>query len=222
MAEYKNLTHEQQLEVFDANKGLVYHIAKRYKCPDDMYEDMLQEGFYGLWKAIKNLDKFDPEKSSLSTWLGWGIMGEMGHFTYKASNKSGLSGSIERAIRNNCDPHNPKNEVERRLFSTATSLYAPADLHNSDGATVADVVGCDDKYDDGLKESIAKLLSSLDDNMREIIVRIYGIGCDPEKQNQICKEYGVSTSTLNRWKMTALEELRNQPDASNLLVYLAA
>ena len=217
---YKKLTREQQLEIFDNNRGLVSHIAKRYKCHEYLYDDMIQAGFVGLWRGIKELDKYNPNKSSLSTWLGWYIMTELGNFSYKAANNSGLSGAMRYAMKRNGGYDDAESEEDRRLFSTAVSLDAPLDSHDNDEATIAETISCEDEYDDGLSEAVKKLLSALNDRDRDCVVRNFGIGCEPQTKKDIAKDYGVSGSTIGNWISAALEQLRDQPGTSSLLVYL--
>ncbi|MGN0263951.1 MAG: sigma-70 family RNA polymerase sigma factor [Oliverpabstia sp.] len=48
---------ELMLQLWQQNYGLIYRIANRYKSLDDI-EDLLQEGFLGLYEAVRH---YDPE-----------------------------------------------------------------------------------------------------------------------------------------------------------------
>jgi RNA polymerase primary sigma factor len=59
-----------------ANIGLVFHIAGRYRSPSFSYEDFVQEGMFGLIKAV---DRFDRHRGlRFSTYATWWIRHSMG------------------------------------------------------------------------------------------------------------------------------------------------
>ncbi len=222
LSRYKNLTRQQQLELFEANKGLVWHIAKSYKCHECLYEDMIQAGYEWLWKAILELNKYKPNKAKITTWFGWYIKKGLGSFTYKAANTSGLSVGAY-AMRNKMKKWNyekPDNEADHRIFLTATRLDAPLNKEDNDSDPVSSIIGKEDKHYDGLSDEVTKLLSALDDRHRECIIRFFGIGCEPETIIKIAESYGVSDSAIYYWIDTALEQLRDIPGTSSLAVYL--
>lgn len=222
---YKNLTHEQKLQLFEINKRLVFHIAKRYKCHENMYCDMIQAGYEGLWKGICSLDKYDPLKAKLSTWLGWYIQNELGEFTYYQANNSGLSAcatTVKRAMNNHeRDDFESMSEAKRRLFRFAFSLDKPLERDDSDSMTFAEVfVGGEDEFYDGMSEAVQELLSGLKPKQREVIVKYYGIGCDSHTFRELGAEYGVSYQRIWQIRDEALEALRDMPGVEELAVYL--
>lgn len=221
---YKKLNKEQQLKLFEENKGLVGHIAKRYKCHEYMYEDMIQAGYVGLWKGIVELDKFKPNKAKLSTWLGWYIQHELQTFTWKAANNSGLSAGV-KTIRQVFTERresgkDPDAEAHRRLVGNAVHIEANVDRHDDDSNSLEGVLGIEDKHYDGLSEALSEVLSHLDDRRRECICRCYGIGRDEEARKDIAKDFGVSVKMVDHLIKTALEQLRELPGTSSLAVYL--
>lgn len=53
------------------NEGLIHHILRRQVCGDARYDDLVQEGRIGLWKAIL---RFDPHRGvAFSTYAGVAI-----------------------------------------------------------------------------------------------------------------------------------------------------
>ncbi len=69
-------------ELYDAYSAALYgHILRRVKKPA-IAEDLLQDVFVKVWK---NVDKFDPEKGRLFTWLHRITMNTVNsHFTARA------------------------------------------------------------------------------------------------------------------------------------------
>ena len=65
------------------NLGLVLSVVKRmqYLKPDHIpLEDVVQEGYIGLIRAV---DKYDPEQSKFSTYATWWIQAAVREYLYK-------------------------------------------------------------------------------------------------------------------------------------------
>ena len=221
MKSYKHLTKEQQLDVFEKNRGLVYKIARRYQCSESLHEDMIQEGMYGLWEGVLSLDKYDPKKSKLSTFLGWYVQNRLGDFTWKGSNRSGLSAcpdTMESAWKEKDSPN--ADTAKATLVSPALSLDAPAKDHED--TLVSNSVGIWDKYDYGLSDEIEKYLGKLCRSKRTMIEQKYGIGCEPKSRQEIGDGFGKTPKNVDAQISVGLKQIQEMPGSSALLFYLEA
>jgi len=94
----RGLSIEEKEKIYQQYLGLVISIAKRYvgRSPDFTFEDLIQEGILGLFKAA---EKFDEQKGyRFSTYATWWIR----EFIYRALNERGrtirIPGHIIRAL----------------------------------------------------------------------------------------------------------------------------
>lgn len=68
-------------ELFNANQKLVYHCFHAYirnQCPPSIYDDIIQEGFLGLWQASIRFD--ETRGFQFSTFAVSNIVGRMKRF----------------------------------------------------------------------------------------------------------------------------------------------
>ena len=68
-------------ELFNANQKLVYHCFHTYirnQCPPSIYDDIIQEGFLGLWQASIRFD--ETRGFQFSTFAVSNIVGRMKRF----------------------------------------------------------------------------------------------------------------------------------------------
>ena len=215
---YKHLTHEQQLEIFKENKGLAVHISKRYTCRPDLYEDKEQEAMAGLWEGILKLDNYDPKKSDLSTFLGWYIQNRLSRFVLRASNSSGLSAGTD-AIKEAWE-QNKKSVVDAKKALLVGVAHSLDYMTDEDDMPFENLIGQEDVYDDGIKEAVESLLSSLDKRRRDLICQRYGIGCEPVTRREMSEARGISVKNLDYRIKKSIDKLRDTPGSSSLRVYL--
>ena len=126
------MTYDERLKLFEDNIALPYHIAGRFKCPEEDREDMIQEGLLAMWQATAT---FDPERGiRFTTFAGTAISRRYGKFTTHAWNSSGLSASdrtIETAYQSIQAGDAPMKY--RRLYQTAISTEST--ITGKDGKT---------------------------------------------------------------------------------------
>lgn len=219
MAEYKNLTHEQQVAIFEQNRGLVYHIKKRYVFPDGYRDDAIQEGMLALWEAVQDLDKYDQDRGSLSTFLGIYIQRRLSSLAYQSNNRSGLAAST-RTLR---EADNDTADLnKRRLFGICCSLDAPVD--DTADIVVADTIGTDDEYgiyEDARLEALNDVLNLLVEREQTAVRLYFGIGCEPVSRKEIAARCGVAVTTVDNRINKGLQHLREQESERLLEVFAA-
>lgn len=224
-ASYKNLTYQQRLALFDENEGLVYHIATRYKCHENLREDMIQEGKLGLWLAICDLDKYNPKKGALSRWLGWGITRRIGEFTWAAANNSGLSAG-PRVVQTVMSRNSKEDGVisgrdeDARLLSKSFSLDSPLCDEGKKQVFFLDRFGAEDEQYDGMNDAVKRLLSKLGSEDSDLLVRRFGIGCEPQTFDEIGKAYGLTPQAIGLRLKKVLEKIREMSGTAMLAIYL--
>ncbi|CAN0081929.1 unnamed protein product, partial [Sphacelaria rigidula] len=64
-------SHQAKMNMINSNLRLVVHVAKRYRYRGLTFQDLIQEGTFGLVKAS---ERFDPERGfKFSTYATWWI-----------------------------------------------------------------------------------------------------------------------------------------------------
>ncbi len=157
----------------EANMRLVVFLAKKYQGMGLPLEDLVQEGYIGLIKAV---EKFSPDKGKFSSYAGIWIKATI---TRALSNKG-------RTVRVPCNQ--TKNEAAHVRVSQLDSSYQ--------GVEDPSVYG---KFEqDDVSNKIAVLLNKLKPNQKDIMMKKFGIGCIEMKTKEIAEELGVSVQAVNK------------------------
>ncbi len=228
------MTPEAKQKMFLDNRWLVNHIAGRYKCPEQDREDMLQEGYLALWRAIDS-ESFDPKKGTFATFAGKCIERQMGDFVSEAFNNSGLSAGADTLKRVGRAAAKSKSKVgeinpsiwleetgyDRQTSSTnawrltieRASLDAPINIHDSDDdATLLNFYGAtEDDYDFMTVNNAALLrafINLLPEHEKEAICLNYGIGCEQMTMREIARIKGRSQTAILHRVNSAKKHLR--------------
>lgn len=178
----------------NANLRIVWSIAAHYQGMDN-FEDVLQNGNYGLCIAI---DTFDVSRgTSFSTWalecvrkyINIGLTDEsrtirMGAHMVKAK-KAYIASSFDAPIAN-------EDGEEKTLLD-----FMPSD-------TSADTFS---KVEDA-KTQINALLQGLKPIEKEIVCGIFGFGCREYTQYELAKKFDYTEERIRQIKWTALEKMR--------------
>ena len=187
-------------ELFEANKGLPYHIAKRYKVPEEDYQDMIQEGMLALWRACLG---YDPSKGKFSTYAGAAIGHAYEEFTHRAWNNSGLSawGDTLKAAYKASIGEGEMKEGFDRLLDDVLSLEYYAYKEGDADVTIADLLATEDDYthmnDEAIHDVIEEAMWWLDVKERNLLIDRYGLdGEEPMTLQAIGDKNGVSATTV--------------------------
>ncbi len=96
LEEYKKTKNPKILEeIIERNSNLVYYWARKFLNYGEHIEDLVQEGYIGLIKAIEN---YDAEKGEFSTYASFFIRGEISHYLRDKVSKIRLSRTIKKLI----------------------------------------------------------------------------------------------------------------------------
>lgn len=213
------LSKEERDRKVVENMGLVYHAAKEFKCPDGHFEDMIQEGMYGLVKAVNDFDKYDPNRATWATFALTYIRREMSAYLWQANNRSGMSASTT-ALKN----HQRKDTEDWKRLSTVAASCDARYGEDEDGEMYIDLVACHDDtydiYDIAFHADLEAALNRLPEGERAVVMKMYGIGCEPKTQTEIAREMGCSDTNVSRIYRKALALLRHPRIADTLRDYL--
>ncbi|MCX7845268.1 MAG: sigma-70 family RNA polymerase sigma factor [Dictyoglomaceae bacterium] len=96
LEEYKKSKDQKILEeLVRKNSNLVYYWARKFTNYNEPLEDLVQEGYVGLIKAIEN---YDPEKGEFSTYASFFIRGEITHYLRDKVSKIKIPKSVKNLI----------------------------------------------------------------------------------------------------------------------------
>jgi RNA polymerase primary sigma factor len=209
-------------ERFDANKGLVYHVAARYKVPEEDREDMLQEGFEALWRACLGFD--ETNGAQFSTYAGRAIGLAYTHFTRHAWNSSGLSACHEILVRAHKEHEEHGDDMPARykpLIQTALSTEYYVNREDDEGVTIADELSVEDEYsiyaEDARRVLMEEIDSALTDKQRQMLMLRYGLdGNEPMTLEEVAQVVGHSRQYVHQQLGKALALLRHPRHSRNL------
>lgn len=96
LEEYKRTKDQRILEeIIEKNSNLVYYWARKFSNYAEPIEDLVQEGYIGLIKAIEN---YDPKKGEFSLYASICIRGEISHYLRDKISKIRLPKTIKKLI----------------------------------------------------------------------------------------------------------------------------
>lgn len=174
-------------ELWENNKGLIYHFARQYYNPDRPYsvEDLAQQGYFALLYAVKSYDKEKGYK--FTTYL---------HF------------SFQRAIRKmmNAEPYYMSldtplgEEKEMSLSDVVPDDNALEELEIALNLT-------------GDQQAINNALERLESSQRDLIISIYFHG---ETRTSISERLSHSIEAIRQRERKALRILRKDKELLEL------
>jgi RNA polymerase sigma factor (sigma-70 family) len=257
----KTLTPEEEKEIFIRlnngedvrdeivlrNQGLVRSIAVRYAAYGEL-EDLIQDGFLGLFKAI---DGFDYKRGNkFSTYATWWIkqsimraIADKGRtiripvhtneqiLKYKRTKqdlttKLGYEPSVSDISKVMGVSESQINDLERFNMDTV-SLNAPVN-DDSDDSTLEMFFGVDDSSaideeinNQDLKTGIKLALNTLTDKERAIIIKRFGLETGtPRTLEDVGNEYHVTRERIRQIEDKALRKLRKPSVAAYTRAFL--
>lgn len=245
--EGRRQANEAREILIESNLSLVVWTAKRYAGLDLPLLDLIQEGSFGLMKAV---DRFDYRRTfRFSTYAGWWIWQSI---TRALAEKA-------RPIRLPVHLQESRKKIEtakKQFFSTHhryPSMDELADYLNFSTRKIANVMTetsyhsgdqlprrADDEntienwikdersaLPDGeviekqLLKRTAEALATLTPRERAIIRLRFGIGQDRDYTlKEVGKKFGVCRERIRQIESTALTKIRNLPAGSNLAEFL--
>jgi RNA polymerase primary sigma factor len=203
---------EARERMIGSNLRLVVHWARRYQGRGVDLVDLVQEGTFGLMRAV---EKFDWRKGfRFSTYATWWIRQAL----QRAVQSKG------RAIRLPEDALAAEMEADpdqARLPRVVASLDQP--LTSEATATLGDVVAADDNpFEDDLVHTIS--LGRLEDaigrlpELEQSVVRLrFGLdGAPPASLEATARSLGIGVRRVRRIEASALQFLSEQPEVEGV------
>lgn len=181
-------------KVINHNLRFVWSVAKKYAAMDT-FEDVLQNGNYGLCMAV---DTFDVSRETkFSTWAVEVIRK---YINIGLTNES-------RTVRVRADHY--------KVGNITSSLDAPIGGEDSEDKerTLLDTFSSDlraDNYEheDSIKHTLKVLLDGISERERVIVCALFGIGCKEESTYTLSLRYGLTEERIRQIKMGALEKMQ--------------
>lgn len=230
-----------------ANLRFVVSVAKQYQNQGLNLTDLINEGNLGLIKAAKRFDETRGFKfiSYAVWWIRQAIMqavAEQSRIIRLPLNKIGTLSKIRRATATlEQDLERPastfeiaealemtETEVSVTLIASGTHISSDAAFSGKDDLTLMDVIynPSDPKPDDtlmadSLSMEITRVLDTLTEREREVIILFYGISrTDSFTLDEIGEKYELSRERVRQIKEKAIRKLRHASKSKMLRTYL--
>lgn len=202
---YKVMSNEQVInalaegkkeQVIKANLRLVVSVAKCYQGQGLSIDDLIQEGNIGLCEAV---NKYDVSRGTMFTTCALQYIHK---YICEAITNTG------RAVRI------PKYAIST-TNSLSISIDAPIGGADEDGneRTMLDVMASDSRTDsrtdiDAMRHTIVALMNGLNSREREIIAKLFGIGCREYTQYELSLQYNCTEERIRQIKIATLDKMR--------------
>ncbi|HMK62220.1 MAG TPA: sigma-70 family RNA polymerase sigma factor [Acidimicrobiales bacterium] len=234
---------EARRQMIAANLRLVVHWARRYQDRGVDFADLVQEGTFGLMRAV---DKFDWERGfRFSTYATWWIRQALQRAVQQHGNTirvpmevaeqaqrvERLSWELAAELRRDPTPAELADaaavdeEVLEALADTArvvASLDQPAG--SDTGTPLGDLVGVDEhEFEPEIErqlvlDQVRRAVDNLDDLARDVVRIRYGLdGGDPASLQATASRLGIGVRRARQAEARALEQLATVPEVEAAL-----
>lgn len=181
-------------KAINANLRIVWSIASHYNGMDN-FEDILQNGNYGLCVAV---DTFNVSRETkFSTWALENIRKYI---------NIGLTDE-SRVVRQSA------HHVKAKKSYNATSFDAPIGNEDGEEKTLLDFFASDLSADnfskvEDMRVKINYLLGGLKPIEKEIICGLFGFGCREYTQYELSRKFDYTEERIRQIKFEALEKMK--------------
>lgn len=234
-------------EIVNRNLKLVVAVAKKYKGRGILFQDLIQEGSFGLMSAV---DKFDYTLGfKFSTYATYWIKQSITRALAEKSRTIRVPAHIgEKIIK--IKKATAQLSLELNKEPTYTEIAAKLQMDEKEVKEIAEIglnalsldtpMGVDedtcigdyieddrfetpsqsvDKKD--LKEQLLQVMESLDPREKTVLIKRYGLDGEPMTLDDIGEELGLSRERIRQIEEKALRKMRNPIRSEQLKVYMA-
>jgi RNA polymerase sigma factor (sigma-70 family) len=197
----------------EANLGLVGMVAAAHHTDRAAFDDLFQDGYFGLVRAIKGFDARRGTRFSTYAvpWIRKSIL--------ESTARHGVIKVPDYAKRRALTPVT----VGRSAIERATDEAALVSCTSLDQTMPTIAASAADGMDEHLwnldvKGHIDRAMAALDQRHREVVSGYFGLGRDePRSMEEVASWLGLSRSTVSRALSTALARMRERADLRSLL-----
>ena len=188
----QNGSQRARNKVIEANLRIVWSIAASYNGMDQ-FEDILQNGNYGLCMAV---DTFDVSRGTMFS--TWALMMVVKYINIGLTDES-------RVVRVRAD-------LVRKIDYTHVSVDAPIANDEDGEKTLLDFMASDMSADnfsevEAMRVKINYLMRDLKDVEKAVICGLFGFGCAEETENTLSAKFGLTRERIRQIKWEALEKM---------------
>ena len=183
--------------MINANLAFVVSVAKKYQGMGLDLLDLISEGNIGLCKAVKAFDETKGYKF---------ISFAVAYIRTEIRNAISEKGRLV---------HLPLSEIKKNTHCSSISFNTPIGNGDEDSEkTLLDTFASDmfrtDEYDhtQAVEHQVMSLLANLTDREKEIVCRLFGIGCEEQSEYTLAKKYNICEERIRQIKWNAIEKMQ--------------
>jgi len=223
-----NITQTEKLqiqkEILEGNLRFVITVSKQYQNQGLDMQDLIAEGNYGLLKAIENFD-WSKKLRFISYAVWWVRQSILQSLNENARTIRLPVNVVQELYRAKKELDQAGVDLPDKFVNLPTVINLDNPL-NEDGDTLMDVVVNPnaESADSGLsteqtlKDTLIKMLDSLDERERVIIEDYFGLSGSNRTLEDIGTDFELTKERVRQIKEKGLRKLRNE--ASSLFDYL--